>query len=58
MEKLLLEIKNIVKNYPLYDEVTYDEKENIIVKKKVIPVDKNRDRITELVRKLIQEDIK
>jgi len=54
MEKLILEIKNIVKNYPRYDEVTFDEKENIIVKKKIIEADKNIDRITELVKKLLK----
>ena len=58
MEKLILEIKNIVKNHPRYDEVTFDEKENIIVKKKVIQTDKNIDRITELVKKLLRDDIK
>ncbi len=58
MEKLILEIKNLIKNYPEYNDVMLDENKNIIIKKNIIKKDKNRDTITEIVRRLIKEDMK
>ena len=58
MEKLILEIKNLIKNYPEYNDVVLDENKNIIIKKNIIKKDKNRDTITEIVRRLIKEDMK
>ena len=58
MDKLILEIKDILKKYSDYDEILVDEKKNIIIKK--IPTTKNKDRdtITEIVKKFIKEDMK
>ena len=58
MEKLLTEIKEILKNYPDYNEVIFDEKKNIIIKKKIEIQDKSTDTITAIVKKLIREDLK
>tara|TARA_B100001175_G_C19311762_1_gene543372 strand:- start:447 stop:623 length:177 start_codon:yes stop_codon:yes gene_type:complete len=58
MDKLILEIRDILKKYSDYDEILVDEKKNIIIKK--IPTTKNKDRdtITEIVKKFIKEDMK
>ena len=57
-KKLILEIKDILRNYPEYDEVSNDEQNNIIIKKKVTLYNKRRDTITEIIKKLIKEDLK
>ncbi len=58
MEQLILEINDILKNYPEYHEISVDEKKNIIIKKKTSIKKTHRDTITEIVKKLIREDMK
>ena len=58
MENLITNIRNLLKDYPDYGEVEFDENKNIIVKKKSIKNYKNRDTITEIIKKLIREDMK
>tara|TARA_B100001778_G_C18454517_1_gene568279 strand:- start:312 stop:488 length:177 start_codon:yes stop_codon:yes gene_type:complete len=58
MDKLILEIRDILKKYPDYDEILTDEKNNIIIKKNIISKNKDRDTITEIVKKFIKEDMK
>mgnify|MGYP001425001440 CR=1 FL=1 len=58
MDQLILEISDILKKYPDYDEISVDEKKNIIIKKKISSTNKDRDTITEIVKKFIKEDMK
>tara|TARA_B100000579_G_C22728848_1_gene803136 strand:+ start:441 stop:617 length:177 start_codon:yes stop_codon:yes gene_type:complete len=58
MDQLILEISDILKKYPDYDEISVDEKKNIIIKKKISTTNKDRDTITEIVKKFIKEDMK
>ena len=58
MENLITNIRNLLKDYPDYGEVEFDENKNKIVKKKSIKNYKNRDTITEIIKKLIREDMK
>ncbi len=58
MDQLIFEISDILKKYPDYDEISVDEKKNIIIKKKISSTNKDRDTITEIVKKFIKEDMK
>ena len=58
MEKLLLELQKMIRNYPDYDEVMLDEKKNIVIKRKIYTNDANRDRITKIVKQLMKNDTK
>ncbi len=58
MDQLILEISDILKKYPDYDDISVDEKKNIIIKKKISTTNKDRDTITEIVKKFIKEDMK
>ena len=59
MDKLILEIKDILKHYPDYDDVLKDDKNNIIIKRRQKDsFNKNRDTLTDIVKKLLREDLK
>ena len=55
---LIEEIKTLLRNFPEYENVIEDSEKNIIIKKRKIKKDLNRDRITEIVKRLIKEDKK
>ena len=58
MEKILIELQNMLRDYPDYDDATFDEKKNIVIKRKIYTNDINTDRITKIVKQLMKNDLK
>ena len=58
MEKILIELQNILRDYPDYDDAKFDEKKNIVIKRKIYTNDINTDRITKIVKQLMKNDLK
>ena len=58
MKNLVSEINDILKNYPEYHKVSIDQKENIIIKKIEKKKSRHSDTLTEIVKRLLREDLK
>ena len=58
MEKILIELQQILRDYPNYDDAIFDEKKNIVIKRKIYTNDINTDRITKIVKQLMKNDLK
>ena len=58
MEKILIELQNILRDYPDYDDAKFDEKKNIVIKRKIYTNDTSTDRITKIIKQLMKNDLK
>ena len=58
MEKILIELQHMLRDYPDYDDARFDEKKNIVIKRKIYTNDTNTDRITKIVKQLMKNDLK
>ena len=58
MEKILIELQYMLRDYPDYDDAAFDEKKNIVIKRKIYTNDTNTDRITKIVKQLMKNDLK
>ena len=58
MEKILIELQYMLRDYPDYDDARFDEKKNIVIKRKIYTNDTNTDRITKIVKQLMKNDLK
>ena len=48
----------MLRDYPDYDDAKFDEKKNIVIKRKIYTNDANTDRITKIVKQLMKNDLK
>ena len=48
----------MLRDYPDYDDAAFDEKKNIVIKRKIYTNDTNTDRITKIVKQLMKNDLK
>ena len=48
----------MLRDYPDYDDATFDEQKNIVIKRKIYTNDINTDRITKIVKQLMKNDLK